>query len=534
MKEWRMNKVDWRKELTGYLEKDEEIPAKMVQEWTSLPLSNLDKLLKIHYDACKLSTKLYHEEGELMQYFDASLAKLILAIASDKDEEGVKYLFDHLDKEALKRIKPFTEIEHAQLILLRYIVEDNDIYALFEKMTLMGDNNMQKFIKCLLKDGSGNPNISDAKSRLFRKMEIKKVIDKLDLLSNDIISDDDEIYDSLDKWYDEDKHYYISEVIKLIPENKWSKKLIIEYVCACNNTNEPNEAIECLKKYDFLGDESAVWHYLYGYALCMLKQYENAIIEFKHSLAIDLNRESSKEMLEKCEKVLAKINHKKVKRKNIVIEYDGDKSKYFVKSGAFDLGYLGCYEAKKIEVEFDIEDIPDGLENIVNSEMKQKVIAKKLSQFYQERQKELLENQNEINNTFLQYIFNDITDCEYPFWETENGEIESFIIKRKMPKNPEDVFSSEVLDKIGQASEEYYEKPNDGSIKKTDMKLIISECFPMIKIKSLIDLIEPEYLVFNGANVSFQCSSDVCGGMLICSAYAEIHKDNSFWDWHNH
>lgn len=185
-------------------------------------------------------------------------------------------------------------------------------------------------------------------------------------------------------------------------------------------------------------------------------------------------------------------------------------------------------------MDFDIEDISDGMEKIINAKMKPKEIAKKLSQFYQERQKNFLENQKEINNTFLGYIFNDVTECEYPFWEGENGEIESFIIKRKMSQNPEDIFSNKVLDKIGQAFEEYYDKPNDGSIEKTDIEKVIEECFPMIKIKSLIDLIEPEYLVFNGTNISFQCSSDVCGGMLICSAYAEIQKDNLFWDWHNH
>ena len=530
-----MNKVDWRKKLTGYLEKDEEIPAKMVEEWATLPLTNLDELLEFYYDACKLSHKIYHEEGKVRQYFDAALAKFILAIAADKGEEGMKCLFDHLYKGPLKRIIPFTEIEHAQLILLRYIVEDDGIYALFEKMTLEADDDMQEFIKCLLEDGSGNLNVSDSKSSLCRKMEIKKVIDKIDLLSDDIITDDDTIYDALDKWYEDDKHYYISEVIKQIPEKKWSRKLVIEYVCACNNMNVPKEAIECLKKFDSLGNETAVWHYLHGYALYLLKQHENAIAEFKRSLEIDPARESSKEMLEKCEQILTKSSQKKrVKRKKIVIAYDEDRNEYFVASGAFDLGYLGCYEAKKIEVDFDIEDIPDGMEKIINAEMKSKEIAKKLSQFYQERQKNLLENQKEINNDFLQYVFNDVTDCEYPFWEDENGEVESFIIKRKMPKNPEDIFSNEVLDKMGQAFKEYYDKPNDGSIEKTDIEQVIEECFPMIKIKSLIDSIEPEYLVFNGANISFQCSSDVCGGMLICSAYAEIQEDNLFWDWHNH
>jgi len=305
MKEGRMNKVDWRKELTGYLEKDEEIPANMVEEWAALPLNNLDELLEFYYDVGKMSNKMYDKYGKMRQYFDvalakgkirqhfnAALAKFILAIAADKGEEGIKCLFEYLDKEPLKRIIPITEIELAELILLRYIVEDNGIYALFEKMTLAADDDMQEFIKCLLGDGSGDPNISNAKNSLCRKMELKKVIDKVDLLSDDIIADEDAIYDALDKWYDDNKHYYISEVIEQIPEKKWSRKLVIEYVCACNNTNAPKEAIECLKKFDSLGNESGIWHYLHGYALYLLKQHENAISEFKRSLEIDPTWES--------------------------------------------------------------------------------------------------------------------------------------------------------------------------------------------------------------------------------------------------
>ena len=69
MKEWRMNKVDWRKELTGYLEKDEEIPAKMVEEWVTLPLTNLDELLEFYYEDCKLSNKMYDEYGKVEAVF---------------------------------------------------------------------------------------------------------------------------------------------------------------------------------------------------------------------------------------------------------------------------------------------------------------------------------------------------------------------------------------------------------------------------------------------------------------------------------
>ena len=57
---------------------------------------------------------------KLRQYFNVALAKFILAIAADKGEEGMKCLFEYLDKEPLKRIIPITEIELAELILLRY------------------------------------------------------------------------------------------------------------------------------------------------------------------------------------------------------------------------------------------------------------------------------------------------------------------------------------------------------------------------------------------------------------------------------
>ena len=56
----------------------------------------------------------------------------------------------------------------------------------------------------------------------------------------------------------------------------------------------------------------------------------------------------------------------------------------------------------------------------------------------------------------------------------------------------------------------------------------------MIDMKKFVSEIEAEYLNFDGVNISFQCNSRVCDNEIICSAYAEILPDNSFYDWHNH
>lgn len=136
-------------------------------------------------------------------------------------------------------------------------------------------------------------------------------------------------------------------------------------------------------------------------------------------------------------------------------------------------------------------------------------------------------------NLLLVCIFDDIGISEYPFWENEDGELESFIIENKMPEDTDDIFSDEAYDKMNALIDEYYEKPNNGSVKKSDAEMVITQCFPMVDIKKLIDTIEPEYIVFGGSVISFQCSSKVCDGSIICGAYAQIEMDNSFYDWHN-
>lgn len=222
------------------------------------------------------------------------------------------------------------------------------------------------------------------------------------------------------------------------------------------------------------------------------------------------------------------------------IVYSPKKNEFIVEEGSFNLGYLGCYPKDKIRVRFDLEYFnEDNFNNHIKKGMNPDQIAEGLTKYYNERQLELEKAQKEINDCFLANIFEDIINCCYPFWEETEDSLTQFIIKDKMPDSDrsqwEDlIFSSEVIEKVQNTISAFYEEANDGTDQKPDMEAVINEAFPMIDLSKLVSAIYPEYLTLEDGNIIFQCSSNDCGKMLICGAYAEILKDNSFYDWHNH
>lgn len=531
--------MDWEKELYKYLLKDEEISADSAAEWCKLSLTNIDKLLKILYDALEFDHNYYKEKEVIRGNYTASLAKLILAMAVDKGEQGIQYIFEQMMKDPFERTCPFSDKEQNQLYIMRYIVEDKNIYEVFKNMILKAEKSIQNYIMILLEDGDGNLDVSHAKDEITYILEFREGIHNLNLSGDEVIADDDQLYEVIDKWYNEDKDYYIVDMLNMIPEKRWNWNLAQKYISACNNTHRYNKAIECLFKFkDDVEKHSSYWHYLYAFTLLMKNKKEEAISELECSLKINPKEKCSKNLLDgihKEEQQSKEKKIKKVKRKKIEIKYNSEEDKYYLAKGAFDLGYLGCYEAEKIKIEITKYEDDDEYKQIIDSNLKPNQIAKRLSEYYNERQKNLLENQKEVNNAFLDYLFEGILACEYPFWEGEDGNLEEFIIKNRMPKNTESIFAKEKVTEMNKVFGSYYEMPNNGTIPdKADIQEMIKKYFPMISMKKLVDSIEPEYLVFCGSVITFQCSSDVCDGMLICAAYAEINKDNSFYDWHNH
>ena len=72
--------------------------------------------------------------------------------------------------------------------------------------------------------------------------------DNITLDENGKISDDDKLYESLDKWFDDDEFAKIVEAVLGVPEEQWSVKLRFRLISAYNNLKEFAKSREQLIK----------------------------------------------------------------------------------------------------------------------------------------------------------------------------------------------------------------------------------------------------------------------------------------------
>ncbi len=240
----------------------------------------------------------------------------------------------------------------------------------------------------------------------------------------------------------------------------------------------------------------------------------------------------------------------KIEEKRVKIIYSKENQEFKIVEGCVDLGYLGIYSTQQMSINFDWENYKnefwneenswrykkyEPIRNYLSQDMNNEQVAEGIEEYYNHRLQNIKENQIEINQNFLVEVFDDICGCGYPFWE-DGDDLAPFIIKENMPTDKDlfkSIYTHEAVNTVNRAHSVYEESPNNGTKDKINIEELINKYFPMIDIEKLVSEIKAEYLNFNGVNISFQCDSSVCDNGIICSAYAEIHPDNSFHDWHN-
>lgn len=95
---------------------------------------------------------------------------------------------------------------------------------------------------------------------------------------SDIILDNDEIFETLDKLYDEDKYDDIIGIITKIPRQKWSNKLWFRLIGAYNNSEKFGESLRELKEIFprcQTHEDKARYYYQRGY-ICYKTDHELA------------------------------------------------------------------------------------------------------------------------------------------------------------------------------------------------------------------------------------------------------------------
>lgn len=158
-------------------------------------------------------------------------------------------------------------------------------------------------------------------------------------------------------------------------------------------------------------------------------------------------------------------------------------------------------------------------------------IAKALTEYYNQKEREIAANSKQINDSILHRLFWDIEGCSYPFREIPGAVSADFLEAHKGEDLAKIVYSGK---KVAADYDDCFDDlPNNGSVDKPDIEAKIREVYPMFNLDDFIKSFKPESLFLNGNFISFRFS-DGWGAELACGAYDELDENFAFTDWHNH
>ena len=162
-------------------------------------------------------------------------------------------------------------------------------------------------------------------------------------------------------------------------------------------------------------------------------------------------------------------------------------------------------------------------------------IAKGLEEYYNQKEKEIKENEKQINNCILCQVFDCPESCEEVLWEID---------ELRMPGTMENSDQDNLEEELYHTEESWWEdfwlgKPNNGTMQKVDVEGKLREMFPMFNFDALYQAMIPADIHFNGRFITLQFSDDLDGcegdaGWLFESVYAEFDENFVLCDWHNH
>lgn len=216
----------------------------------------------------------------------------------------------------------------------------------------------------------------------------------------------------------------------------------------------------------------------------------------------------------------------------------------FLAKGTFSLGIAGVFENKDfndsiIEIDGTLNQILKELEKedsfsylplfpyLKGNGNTGEAIACGLADYYNQKEREAQENIKQINDCILCNLFERLEDCEYPFWEIKQAIIPGSIDEQSI----DSIYDTQ--ENIYEWADDFYEKPNNGTITKTDVEGKLRKMFPMFDFDALYQSIIPEGIVLKGRFIEFQFS-DSWGKGLFCSAYDRFDENFTSCDWHNH
>lgn len=535
-------------QLEKYLIDNDAVSAEFKEKYNDEAYENISEIISWIFKA-------YNIKEGFKWYFAESLEIWLTDLTTKYGESMMKKV---LEEESLLVDKKdgYNDVAIIRTLedTVKEFIKDNELRLLLKKVLLSENENIQK----IYIDTLSNIQIPDLRDKVYEvinpvteqiknnKLEAARhIMQEVTENIKEKIDDDSEIYDAIDKLFEEKLNEEIVSWILKIPEEFWTENIIRKLGCSYNNSSRFDESIEMLKKYkEEYKDKDGYLHYLYGYAWEGKKLYTEAAQNYEESIKRDPDYLPPKDALKRCNKILGKVN--KPKEVKIKITYDHDNKRFKVEEGCINLRYMGIYEKENIEIDFDwdeykeyyFEDVQDDdFKKLLKVDMDYDEAAKGLTKYYNKRFAGIKKNIKMINDNFLVNIFMELNDCEYNFWEEEDG-IPNYIIKSRMPKTKDEkeiislIYTKDESDAINDLYSQY-DNPDNRDNPKGDVAEFIHKYFPMINLKKFISNIEGEYLNLNGEEISFQCDSDMCDNGIVCGAYAVIKPDCSLYGWDN-
>ena len=199
--------------------------------------------------------------------------------------------------------------------------------------------------------------------------------------------------------------------------------------------------------------------------------------------------------------------------------------------GSIDLGYIGLFDDSQIDIETSLDEIRewDIVEDNLDSNCTDDELIDFLNEYYNRFIKKIEKNIDNINGTFLLYVFTDMDSCENNFMVIDG----LFDEEKLIYGNEEDI--AEIYNPVRQGLytlSPYLEAPNDGTIPKGHLESLLRSFYPMFDFDHFLENIVPEYIGLDDGEISFQCSDDFdCA--ILCGAYAVLDEELAFSDWHN-
>ncbi len=199
--------------------------------------------------------------------------------------------------------------------------------------------------------------------------------------------------------------------------------------------------------------------------------------------------------------------------------------------GSIDLGYIGLFDDSQIDIETSLDEIRewDIVEENLDANCTDDELIDFLNEYYNRFIKKIKKNIDNINGTFLLYVFTDMDSCENIFMVIDG----LFDEEKLIYGNEEDI--AEIYNPVRQGLytlSPYLESPNDGTIPKGHLESLLRSFYPMFNFDHFLENIVPEYIGLDDGEISFQCSDDFdCA--ILCGAYAVLDEELAFSDWHN-